>query len=83
MTQVRFNITFLNLVSNVSMELNNRGAVPPLEFQRYNQIAGMRSFAFLIEFIHESHALNMDIDILTCLAAQELGYDTILQSNAW
>ena len=24
MTQVRFNITFLNLVSNVSMELNNR-----------------------------------------------------------
>ena len=25
MTQVRFNITFLNLVSYVSMELNNRG----------------------------------------------------------
>ena len=24
MTHVRFNITFLNLVSNVSMELNNR-----------------------------------------------------------
>ena len=30
----------------------------------------------MIEFIHESHALNMDVDIIR-LAAQELGYDSV------
>ena len=44
-----------------------------MEFQWYNQIAGMR---FLIEFIHESYALKMDIDI-KCLAAQGFGYNSI------
>ena len=46
-------------------------AVPALEFQRYNQIAG------IFDRIH-AYALNMDVHtILRTLVALELGYQSV------
>ena len=50
MTQVRFNITFLNLVSNVSMELNNR-ARSPQSRSCTNSICNKQQFSY----IHQIH----------------------------